>query len=42
VGGAGGFTIAGLTLPVEYIGDYLCAVALGVIFQYFAIAPMKG
>jgi hypothetical protein len=37
-----GWTIAAQTLPVEYIGDYLCAVALGVLFQYFAIAPMKG
>jgi hypothetical protein len=37
-----GWTIAAQTLPVEYIGDYLCAVALGILFQYFAIAPMKG
>jgi hypothetical protein len=37
-----GLTIAGLTLPVEYIGDYLCAVGLGIVFQYFAIAPMRG
>jgi hypothetical protein len=37
-----GLTIAGLTLPVEYIGDYLFAVTLGVMFQYFAIAPMRG
>jgi Domain of unknown function (DUF4396) len=37
-----GLTIAGLTLPVEYIGDYLFAVALGILFQYFAIAPMRG
>jgi hypothetical protein len=37
-----GLTIAGLTLPVEYIGDYLFAVSLGIVFQYFAIAPMRG
>ena len=37
-----GLTIAGLTLPVEYIGDYLFAVGLGIVFQYFAIAPMRG
>lgn len=37
-----GLTIAGRTLPVEYIGDYLFAVTLGIVFQYFAIAPMRG
>ena len=37
-----GLTIAGLALPVEYAGDYLLAVALGLVFQYFAIAPMRG
>jgi hypothetical protein len=37
-----GLTIAGQSLPVEYIGDYLLAVMLGIVFQYFAIAPMKG
>ena len=26
----------------EYLGDYLVAVALGIVFQYFAIAPMRG
>jgi hypothetical protein len=24
------------------IGDYVAAVALGIVFQYFAIAPMRG
>ena len=24
------------------IGDYLAALALGIAFQYFAIAPMRG
>ncbi len=37
-----GITIAGSALPFEYIGDYLLAVLLGVGFQYFAIAPMRG
>jgi hypothetical protein len=35
-------TIAGLALIPEYIGDYLAALALGIAFQYFAIAPMRG
>ena|SRR5487761_1084810 len=37
-----GATVAGLTLGAEYIGDYLAAVTLGIFFQYFAIAPMRG
>ena len=37
-----GLTIAGLTLPAEYVGDYLFAVTLGIVFQYFAIAPIRG
>jgi hypothetical protein len=37
-----GLTIAGTALPAEYIGDYVLAVALGLAFQYFAIAPMRG
>jgi hypothetical protein len=37
-----GASVAGLTLGAEYIGDYLAALALGVVFQYFAIAPMRG
>jgi hypothetical protein len=37
-----GLTIAGLALPVEYVGDYLLAVTFGIVFQYFAIAPMRG
>lgn len=35
-------TIAGQTLLAEYIGDYVLAIALGLAFQYFAIAPMRG
>ena len=37
-----GLTIAGLTLGAEYVGDYLFALAFGIVFQYFAIAPMRG
>ena len=35
-------TAAGLTLGAEYIGDYVLALIFGIIFQYFAIAPMRG
>jgi hypothetical protein len=35
-------TIAGQALYAEMIGDYLAALALGIVFQYFAIAPMRG
>jgi hypothetical protein len=37
-----GATIAGTALWAEYIGDYILAIALGLIFQFFAIAPMRG
>jgi hypothetical protein len=37
-----GATVAGLTLGAEFIGDYIAAIALGIVFQYFAIAPMRG
>lgn len=37
-----GATVAGITLGAEYIADYLAAVSLGILFQYFAIAPMRG
>jgi len=37
-----GLSVAGTALPFEYAGDYLLAVALGLIFQFFAIAPMRG
>jgi Domain of unknown function (DUF4396) len=37
-----GLTLAGLALWPEYILDYLLAYLLGIIFQYFAIAPMRG
>jgi len=35
-------TIAGATLGAEYVGDYVLALVFGIIFQYFAIAPMRG
>jgi hypothetical protein len=35
-------TIAGLTLGAEYVGDYVLALIFGIVFQYFAIAPMRG
>jgi hypothetical protein len=37
-----GLTIAGATLWAEYTGDYILALAFGIAFQYFAIAPMRG
>jgi hypothetical protein len=37
-----GLTIAGVTLGAEYVGDYALALAFGIVFQYFAIAPMRG
>jgi hypothetical protein len=35
-------TVAGRALFAEYIGDYILALALGIVFQYLAIAPMRG
>jgi Domain of unknown function (DUF4396) len=37
-----GLTVAGATLWAEYAGDYILALAFGIAFQYFAIAPMRG
>jgi hypothetical protein len=37
-----GASVAGFTLGAEYISDYLAAVTLGIVFQYLAIAPMRG
>ncbi|HET8600959.1 MAG TPA: DUF4396 domain-containing protein [Segeticoccus sp.] len=37
-----GATIAGEALFAMYVGDYLAAVGLGIVFQYLAIAPMRG
>lgn len=36
-----GWQLLGLALPVEYIADFALAFALGIAFQYFAIAPMR-
>jgi Domain of unknown function (DUF4396) len=35
-------TVAGTTLGAEYIGDYVLALAFGILFQYLAVAPMRG
>ncbi len=40
--GMAGLEIAGLALWPELLVDYLLAFALGIAFQYFAIAPMRG
>jgi hypothetical protein len=37
-----GIELLGRALWPEMIGDYAAALALGILFQYFAIAPMRG
>lgn len=37
-----GWELLGLALPVEYIVDFTLAFLLGIVFQYLAIAPMRG
>jgi hypothetical protein len=37
-----GFSIAGSALLTDYVGDFVLAYAFGIVFQYFAIAPMRG
>lgn len=37
-----GLAIAGTALWAEMIGDFALALGLGIVFQYFAIAPMRG
>ncbi len=37
-----GWQLLGLALPAEYIADFTLAFTLGIVFQYFAIAPMRG
>jgi hypothetical protein len=39
---AAGWTLLGLALPAEYIADFTLAFLLGIAFQYFSIAPMRG
>ena len=34
--------LVGLALPAEYVADFALAFALGIVFQYFSIAPMRG
>jgi hypothetical protein len=36
-----GWTLFGISLYVEYAGDLLLAWLFGIVFQYFAIAPMR-
>lgn len=36
-----GATVACVTVYAAMIGDYLAALALGIVFQYFAIAPIR-
>lgn len=38
---AAGFTLAGSRLHTNYIFDFLAAYLLGIVFQYFSIAPMR-
>lgn len=38
---ATGFTLAGSVLYANYLVDFLAAYLLGIIFQYFSIAPMR-
>ncbi len=37
-----GIELLGRALWPEMMGDYVAALALGILFQYFAIAPMRG
>ena len=37
-----GFSIAGSVLWADYAMDFVFAYALGILFQYYAIAPMRG
>jgi hypothetical protein len=37
-----GATIAGEAVYASMVGDYVLALALGIVFQYLAIAPMQG
>lgn len=37
-----GLSLLGEPVFADYIGDYILALAVGIGFQYFAIAPMRG
>lgn len=36
-----GFAVAGSVLWASYIADFVLAYVLGIVFQYYAIAPMR-
>jgi hypothetical protein len=36
-----GWQLLGLALPVEYPFDYVLALGLGIVFQFFAIVPVR-
>jgi hypothetical protein len=38
---AAGLTLAGATIWAEYVIDFAAAWALGIVFQYWAIKPMR-
>jgi hypothetical protein len=37
-----GWTFAGAIFPTELVIDFVFAFVLGIVFQYFTIAPMRG
>lgn len=37
-----GAAVAGKSLYAEFVGAYAAALALGIVFQFWAIAPMRG
>ncbi|MBY4211844.1 DUF4396 domain-containing protein [Rhodococcus fascians] len=37
-----GAALAGRSLYAEFVGAYAAALALGIVFQFWAIAPMRG
>jgi hypothetical protein len=37
-----GWQLFGAALPAEYVVDFTLAFTIGIVFQYFAIAPMRG
>ncbi len=37
-----GLELLGTAFGAELVGDYVLALGLGIVFQYFAIAPMRG
>jgi hypothetical protein len=39
---ATGFSFLGISLPADYLLDFVLAWSFGIVFQYFTIAPMHG